>query len=60
MKRVTPSKSELLELADRHKLALTIGDADPGFHLSNDDMRTIEWALRDAANRATPTPVKEG
>ena len=44
-----PTKAELLELADRHKLALTMGKVDPGFHLSNDDMRTIEWALRLAA-----------
>lgn len=43
-----PTRAELLELADRHKLALTMGAADPGFHISDNDMRVIEWALRRA------------
>lgn len=49
----TPSRAEMIELADRHRLALAMGSADPGFHLSNDDMRIIEWALRRAAHGET-------
>ncbi len=42
-------RSYLRELADRHDLALAMDRADPGFHLSNDDMRAIAFALRFTA-----------
>lgn len=50
-----PTKAELLALADRHRLALAMGNADPGFHLSNQDMEVIEWALRSAAEGKPPS-----
>lgn len=48
--RVTPNADELLDLAKRHRLALALDDADPGFRLTEKDMRMIEWALSFAAS----------
>lgn len=52
--RVTPTAEQLLDLVRRHELALALDHADPGFHLSNDDMRTIIWALSFAASAVGP------
>lgn len=43
-------RAKLRELAERHELANKL-DADPGFHLSNDDMKAIAFSLRFTAER---------
>lgn len=44
-------RAHLRELADRHKLAIGLDDAHPGFRLTDDDMKAIEFSLRFTAER---------
>lgn len=43
-------RDEILRLADRFRIALTL-DADPGFRLTENDVRLIEECLREVAKR---------
>ena len=43
-------RAHLRELADRHSLAIKLG-TDHEFHISNDDMAAIAFALRFTAER---------
>jgi hypothetical protein len=43
-------REHLRELADRHDLANTIDD-HPGFHLKDEDMKAIAFALRFTAEK---------
>ena len=43
-------REQLKALAERHELASALDHA-PGFHLSNDDMKAIAFALRFTAMR---------
>lgn len=43
-------RDKLRELADRCRLAQKV-KTDPGFHLSEDDMKAIEFSLRFTATR---------
>lgn len=50
-KRPLFDRKHLRELADRHKLAIGLDSADPGFRLTDDDMKAIEFSLRFTASR---------
>jgi hypothetical protein len=47
-----PTAEALRELADRHELAIKLDQTDASFSLSREDMQTIVWALRSAAETA--------
>jgi hypothetical protein len=44
-----PTAKALRELADRHELAIKLDQTDASFSLSRENMQTIVWALRSAA-----------
>lgn len=48
---MTFDHAKILELAERHELAVKLDKSAPDFHLSYDDMAVIAFGLRSLANQ---------